>query len=92
MARLRGASGIVPRPIPSLAIVWGATTCTAPIRPRAGCEATGRENGLFLVQFDAEKLRCDVGLFRAGLVHDGFRVCDSSLQRQGSRRGGRNFH
>ena len=92
IARLRGACGVVPRPIPSLAVVWGATICSAPIRSTVSHEAASREDRLFLVQFDVEELRGDVGLFRGGLIHDGLRVCDSSIQRQGSGRGGRNFH
>jgi hypothetical protein len=73
MARLGGAcAGVRPSPtIRSLAIEkekW-ATKCSAPIHPRVGREATGRENGLFLVQFDAEEElggRCMAFSWRAG--------------------------
>jgi hypothetical protein len=65
---------------------------SSPSLRTVGREAAGRENRLLLVQFDAKELRGNVGLFRGGLVHDGLRVCDSRIQRQGSGRGGRNFH
>ena len=94
MARLRGASRVVRphRSRRSFATENGATIPSAAIQPIIGREATCRENRLFLVQFDAKELRGDVGLFRGGLVHDGLRVCDYLIQRQGSGRGGKNFH
>ncbi len=94
MTRLRGASSVIRphRSRRSFATENGATTPSAAIQPTTGPEATGANNGLFLVQLDAEELGRDVGLFLGGLVHDGLRVCDSSIQRQGSGRGGKNFH
>jgi hypothetical protein len=70
MAPLRGACGVVSRPIRSFAVVLGATMRSAAIRSRVGREAAGAENRLLLAQFDAEELRSDVGLFRGVLVHE----------------------
>ena len=83
MARLRGASRVVRphRSRRSFATKNGATIPSAAIQPTTGPEATG-----------ANKLRGHVGLFRGGPVHDGLRVCDYRIQRQGSGRGGKNFH
>jgi hypothetical protein len=69
--RLRGARGAVrpTRTIRSLAVVGGATIPSTPSLSRVGHKAAGAENRLFLVQFDAEELRRDVGLFLGERVH-----------------------
>lgn len=55
---------------------------SAPIRPTVGREAAGQENGLFLVQFNAEELGRDVGLFLGGWSMGG-KVRHHRIQRQG---------
>jgi hypothetical protein len=65
MARLRGASGVVrpTRTIRSFAVVCGATIRSGTSLSTVGRKAASRENRLVLVQFDAEELGGDVGLF-----------------------------
>ena len=90
MARLRSAcAGVRPtRTIRSFAIVCGATIRSAPSLRTGGREAAGRKNRLLLVQFDAEELRGDVGLFPWGAGSSIVRVPEHRIQRQGRGRRG----
>lgn len=46
IARLRGACGVVPRPIPSLAVVWGRQFAPPPFAP------------LLAMRLQAERIAC----------------------------------